>query len=48
MTTDFGGSLGDSARALVAQADGKLAAAGDVNIGQPSGADFGIARYLAR
>jgi hypothetical protein len=47
VTTDVAGG-GDGARALAVQADGRPAVAGDANIGQPTGADFGVARYRAR
>jgi uncharacterized delta-60 repeat protein len=48
VTTDFPDSSSEIAWALAIQPDGNLAAAGDVNIGQPSGGDFGVARYRAR
>ena len=43
--TDFGASLENAARAVAAQADGKLVVAGSVSNGTTT--DFALARYLA-
>jgi uncharacterized delta-60 repeat protein len=45
VTTDFGGSGGGLASDLVAQADGRLVAAGAADHGTATGFDFALARY---